>query len=147
MVDVGEKDVTRRRAVARAVLRASDKVAAALMGQGSSPLQKGDAQAIARVAGIAAAKRCHLLVPLCHAVDLTSVEIEMELQAGTGIVITATANALDRTGVEMEALTAASVAALTLYDMAKSRERGMTIESVRLEEKEGGRSGHWVRGS
>lgn len=146
MVDVGEKDVTRRRAVARAVLRASDEVASALMGQGPDPLEKGDAQAIARIAGIAAAKRCHLLIPLCHSVSLTSVEIEMELQPGTGIVITATANALDRTGVEMEALTAASVAALTLYDMAKSRERGMTIESVRLEEKEGGRSGHWLRG-
>lgn len=146
MVDVAEKDVTRRRAVARAVLRASDEVASALMGQGPDPLEKGDAQAIARVAGIAAAKRCHLLIPLCHAVSLTSVEIEMELQAGMGIVITATANALDRTGVEMEALTAASVAALTLYDMAKSRERAMTIESVRLEEKEGGRSGHWLRG-
>lgn len=146
MVDVGEKDVTRRRAVATAVLRASDEVSAALMGQGPNPLEKGDAQAIARVAGIAAAKRCHLLIPLCHAVGLTSVEIEIELRAGTGIVITATANALDRTGVEMEALTAASVAALTLYDMAKSRERAMIIESVRLEEKEGGRSGHWLRG-
>lgn len=146
MVDVGEKEVTRRRAVATAVLRASDEVSAALMGTGPEPLEKGDAQAIARVAGIAAAKRCHLMIPLCHSVSLTSVEIEMERQAGRGIVITATANALDRTGVEMEALTAASIAALTLYDMAKSRERGMTIESVRLEEKEGGRSGHWLRG-
>lgn len=145
MVDVGEKESTRRRAVASAVLRASDEVAQALMGVGPNSLEKGDAQAIARIAGIAAAKRCHLLIPLCHAITLTSVEIDMELLPGTGIKIRATANAKDRTGVEMEAMTAAAVAALTLYDMAKSRERGMFIESVCLEEKEGGRSGHWIR--
>lgn len=145
MVDVGEKDQTRRRAVARAILRASDEVAQALVGEGPNPLEKGDAAAVARVAGIAAAKRCHLLIPLCHQINLTSVQVDIEWLDGVGVEVVAIAEAYDRTGVEMEALVAASTAALTLYDMAKSRERGMTIESIELEEKEGGRSGRWTR--
>lgn len=145
MVDVGGKDQTRRRAVARAVLRSSDDVAEALVGEGSQPLEKGDAMAVARIAGIAAAKRCHMLIPLAHQVNLTSVTVDIEWHEGVGVEIVAAAEAYDRTGVEMEALVAASTAALTLYDMAKARERGMVIEWLGLEEKEGGKSGRWSR--
>lgn len=144
MVDVSSKEATARRAVARAVLSATDATADALAGTGPEPLEKGDALAVARIAGIQAAKRTHELIPLCHPIRLSSVGVEIERVDG-GLEITATAEAVDRTGVEMEAIVAASVAAITLYDMAKSRERGMTIEWVGLLEKEGGRSGRWER--
>lgn len=141
MVDVGEKAETARRAVARAFLRMSDDTARALR-EGRTP--KGDVLATARLAGIMAAKRTPELIPLCHAIALTRVAVDLRIEAN-GVAIEAVAEARDRTGVEMEAMTAASVAALTLYDMLKGIDRAMVIESVRLEEKSGGRSGHWVR--
>ncbi len=106
--------------------------------------KKGDALAVARIAGIQAAKRTPELIPLCHSVALSHVAVELTPKRG-GVAIRATAETVAGTGVEMEALTAASVAALTLYDMLKAIERGMEIESVRLVEKSGGRSGHWRR--
>jgi cyclic pyranopterin phosphate synthase len=141
MVDVGDKPVTARRAVATAFLRTRIETVEALRA-GTTP--KGDVLASARLAGIMAAKRTPELIPLCHAIALTKVRVELEVLA-EGVAIVATAEARDRTGVEMEALTAASVAALTLYDMLKGIDRGMVIERVALEEKQGGRSGHWVR--
>lgn len=144
MVDVQDKDVTAREAVASARVRMQPETLARLLG-GETP--KGDVLATARIAGIQAAKQTPSLIPLCHHIALTSVEVTFEPDAdGERIHIRALARARDRTGVEMEAMTAASVAALTLYDMLKAIDRGMEIESVRLEEKKGGRSGHWVRG-
>ncbi len=139
MVDVGEKPVTARRAVARAVVRMSPATAAAIE---SAP--KGDVAAAARLAGIAAAKRTSELIPLCHTLPLDSAEVGVEI-GEDAVTITATARATARTGVEMEALTAAAVAALTVYDMVKGIERGVSIESVELLEKSGGRSGEWRR--
>jgi cyclic pyranopterin phosphate synthase len=141
MVDVGDKAVTRRRAVATARLEASAETIGLITGGG---LRKGDALAVARVAGIMAAKRTSELIPLCHPVPLTSLSVEIE-PAGGALLVTATAETTAQTGVEMEALTAASVAALTLYDMAKSHERGMRITAVQLEEKSGGKSGDFRR--
>jgi len=143
MVDVGEKPRTHRRAVAEAYLRASEEVVA-LLRTGSAP--KGDVLATARVAGIMAAKRTPELIPLCHGVALTRVSVDLEVQAN-GVRIVAAAEAQDRTGVEMEAMTAASIAALTLYDMLKSLDKGLVVERLALVEKEGGRSGHWRRGA
>ena len=143
MVDVGAKDVTARRAVASAFVRMSTETIDALR-DGATP--KGDVLAAARLAGIMAAKRTPELIPLCHAIALTRVTVELEIARG-GVRIVARAEARDRTGVEMEAMTAASVAALTLYDMLKGIDRGMVIEHVALDEKSGGRSGHWVRGA
>ena len=109
-------------------------------------LPKGDVLAVARIAGIAAAKRTPELIPLCHGIALTSVEVVFRPDAKKGVLaIDAIARATDRTGVEMEALVAASVAALTVYDMVKAVERGVTIEKVALIEKKGGKSGHWQR--
>ena len=103
--------------------------------------------AVARLAGIMAARRTAELIPLCHPVRLTSCDVDLTVdRALPGIRIRATARAVDRTGVEMEALTAAATAALTIYDMVKAAERGVEIRAVRLEEKQGGRSGHWRRG-
>jgi cyclic pyranopterin phosphate synthase len=141
MVDVGEKPETARRAIARAFLRMREDTARALR-DGNTP--KGDVLATARLAGIMAAKRTPELIPLCHAIALTRVAVELNVERD-GVAIEAVAEARDRTGVEMEAMTAASVAALTLYDMLKGIDRAMVIEAVRLEEKSGGRSGHWVR--
>lgn len=144
MVDVGDKPVTRRTAVAsaRVLLRPST---ARLLVEGRLP--KGDALATARLAGITAAKRTPDLIPLCHTISLAGVEVDLEVDADAGVVtVTATAHAADRTGVEMEALVAASAAALTLYDMTKAVERGIVVEHVRLESKTGGRSGDWRRG-
>jgi cyclic pyranopterin phosphate synthase len=108
---------------------------------------KGDAFGVARIAGIQGAKRTHELIPLCHGLQLTRVEIRFDLGPEPGVVqILATAEALDRTGVEMEALTGASVAALTLYDMVKGMQRDVVIGPLQLEQKEGGRSGLWRRG-
>jgi cyclic pyranopterin phosphate synthase len=129
MVDVGAKPTSRRRAVARGKLRTAPETVSRL---GSLP--KGDALAAARLAGIMAAKRTSDLIPLCHPLALTHVGVELELEAD-GVAITATAETTAQTGVEMEALVAATVAALTLYDMAKAIDKGMVIEAVQLVEK------------
>lgn len=143
MVDVKEKAITDREAVASARVRMRPETRAMLLG-GETP--KGDVLATARIAGIQAAKQTPSLIPLCHHIALTSVEVAFTPdEDGERIHVRAVARAKDRTGVEMEAMTAASVAALTLYDMLKAIDRGMEVESVRLEEKRGGRSGHWVR--
>lgn len=142
MVDVGEKQPSERVACAEAFVEMSE-VTLSLITEGN--VAKGDALGVARIAGIQAAKRTWELVPLCHQVSLTSVEVDL-VPDRDGVRITATARALDRTGVEMEALTAVSVAALTLYDMCKAAERGITIRDVRLISKSGGRSGEWTRG-
>lgn len=142
MVDVGDKPATRRWAIARARLRLGQKTRAALAP--GKTTAKGDVFAAARVAGIQAAKRTSELIPLCHALPLSHVAIDMQ-RTPRGIDITARAETVAPTGVEMEALTAAAVAALTLYDMLKAMERGIVIESVALLEKGGGRSGLWQR--
>jgi cyclic pyranopterin monophosphate synthase len=143
MVDVSDKDVTARRAVARAVVRVS-VATAELVAAGNAP--KGDVIGIARIAGIQAAKRTHELIPLCHQLPLAFVGVEVTLNATSGeIELIAEARTTARTGVEMEALTAASVAALTVYDMVKGIERGASIGAIELLEKSGGRSGHWHR--
>lgn len=141
IVDIGDKAVTRRRAVATARLEANASTVELILG---GQLKKGDAIAVARVAGIMAAKKTSELIPLCHPIPLTSVSVEI---AGDGpaLLVTATAETTAQTGVEMEAMTAASVAALTLYDMAKSHDRGMRIAAVQLEEKSGGKSGDFHR--
>jgi len=144
MVDVGAKDVTDRRAVARAVVRMAPQTAAAVAA-GDAP--KGDVLGVARIAGIQAAKRTGELIPLCHPVGLDHVDVDavVDAQAGT-VTLTASAGVTAKTGIEMEAMTAAAVAALTVYDMVKGIERGVIIERVELLEKSGGRSGRWVRG-
>jgi cyclic pyranopterin monophosphate synthase len=143
MVDVSQKPVTARRGVARAFVKMKPETLAALLG-GNTP--KGDVLAVARIAGIQAAKRTPELIPLCHAVQLTGVEVALEPRLEPpGVAITATARAYDRTGVEMEALVAASVAALTLYDMLKAIDRGMSITDVEVVAKSGGRSGEFRR--
>jgi cyclic pyranopterin monophosphate synthase len=141
MVDVGSKAATHRRAVARAALEASPETVRLVVSGG---IAKGDALAVARVAGIMAAKRTADLIPLCHPIALSAVSVDIEA-AEPGIVVTAAAETTGPTGVEMEAMTAASVAALTLYDMAKAVECGMRIVAVELVEKSGGRSGTWRR--
>jgi cyclic pyranopterin monophosphate synthase len=144
MVDVGSKSVTARRAVAEATVRMRAEVLATLVDAGGP---KGDAFVTARLAGIGAAKRTAELIPLCHPLQLDRVDVELTPDAAAGTVtIRAEVAATARTGVEMEALTAASVAALTLYDMAKALQRDIVIESVRLLEKSGGRSGDFAAG-
>ncbi len=140
MVDVGHKPASRRIAIAEARVRLSAKAREALA-QGS---KKGDVLAVARVAGIQAAKRTSALIPLCHLVPLSHVAIELEPTA-SGLHIESRAESVAPTGVEMEALTAASVAALTVYDMLKAVDRGITIETIRLLEKRGGKSGTYKR--
>jgi cyclic pyranopterin monophosphate synthase len=145
MVDVGGKPVTERRAVAQAVVRMAPETAR-LVAQGDNP--KGDVLATARIAGVMAAKKTGDLIPLCHPIGLDLVDVETALDADAGtLTLTATASVTARTGVEMEAMTAAAVAALTVYDMVKGVERGVAIERVVLLEKSGGRSGHWRRAS
>jgi cyclic pyranopterin monophosphate synthase len=139
MVDVGEKPVTARTAVASCRVVMAPGTAMRLL---DGDLPKGDALPVARIAGIQAAKRTPELVPLCHHVALTSVEVEVEVDADTGIAeVTATARATDRTGVEMEAMTAAAVAGLTLYDLLKAVQRDVVVTDLRLRRKTGGRSG------
>jgi len=141
MVDVGNKDITSRRAVARCHVSMSPATATAIRDGG---MKKGDVIGVARVAGIQAAKKTSDLIPLCHPLMLSSVTIDFEI--GTeGIDITATVATVDRTGVEMEALTACSVAALTIYDMCKSADKNLTISNLALWEKDGGRSGSYRR--
>jgi cyclic pyranopterin phosphate synthase len=143
MVDVGGKAVTARRAVAAAIVRMRPDVLAALMDAGGP---KGDAFVTARLAGISAAKRTADLIPLCHALPLDRVDVDLSPDRESGAVtVRAEAAATARTGVEMEALTAASVAALTLYDMAKALQRDIVIERVELLSKAGGRTGAWRR--
>ena len=143
MVDVGSKPVTSRRAVAGAGVRMRPEVLVSLL-DGGGP--KGDAFVVARLAGISAAKRTAELIPLCHPIPLDRVDVELTADRDTGLVaIRAEARATARTGVEMEALTAASVAALTLYDMAKALQRDIVIERVELLSKDGGRSGVWSK--
>ena len=138
MVDVGAKDITERRAVARAVVRMAPETAATVE-RGDAP--KGDVLGTARIAGIQAAKRTHELIPLCHPLPMTFVGVEAVLDAAAGTVtITSEARATARTGVEMEALTAASVAALTVYDMVKGLQRDLEIAEVVLVEKTGGKA-------
>src|SRR6185503_20955270 len=143
MVDVGVKPVTARRAVAASIVRMRPEVLGTLLDAGGP---KGDAFVVARLAGIAAAKRTSELIPLCHPLPLDRVDVELTADRAAGTVtIRAEARATARTGVEMEALTAASVAALTLYDMAKALQRDIVIERVELLSKEGGRSGTWSK--
>lgn len=139
MVDVGGKAETRRTAVATGRIAMSADALAAIRG-GHVP--KGDVFAAARIAGIMAAKRTGDLIPLCHPLSLDAVSVEFTLEDG-GIRATASASLSGKTGVEMEALTATSVALLTIYDMAKSIDKGMVIENVRLMSKTGGKSGDW----
>lgn len=141
MVDVGGKVETHRVAVAWARLRIQPTTLARIE-SGQTP--KGDVLATARIAGIQAAKRTWELIPLCHPIPLTSCQVEIELlEDRSGVGIRATAETHGKTGVEMEALTAASIAGLTLYDMLKAVDRGMTLEAVHLVEKRGGRSGDY----
>jgi cyclic pyranopterin phosphate synthase len=140
MVDVGEKPTTHRRAVAGAIVHMRPETLAMLI-EGRAP--KGDVFAVARVAGLMAAKRTSELIPLCHQLALTHAAIDLE-PITDGVQIRATVETNDVTGVEMEALTAASVAALTLYDMCKAVDRGMVVDGLRLLSKEGGRSGVWT---
>lgn len=141
MVDVGDKAETRRRAVARATLRCRPETAAMIA---DASLPKGDAIATARVAAVMAAKRTPDLVPLCHPLPLTFAEATFAVDSGHGeVVIEATVETTARTGVEMEALTAVTVAALTIYDMAKMVDPAMVIAAAHLVEKEGGKSGLW----
>ena len=141
MVDVAGKDVTHRRAVARARITMQSETARAL---GDGTVAKGDVLAVARVAGIQAAKRTSELIPLCHPLSLSSVAVDL-IVGDSWVGVEATTETVDRTGVEMEALVACSVAALTVYDMCKARDRSMTVESLGLCEKSGGRSGEWRR--
>jgi cyclic pyranopterin monophosphate synthase len=144
MVDVGDKPATDRRAVARAVVRMTPETAAKVAA-GDAP--KGDVLGTARIAGVLAAKRTGELIPLCHPLGLDHVDVSAAVDAAAGTVtLTAEARVTARTGVEMEAMTAASVAALTVYDMVKGIERGVEIAEVVLLEKSGGRSGTWRRG-
>jgi len=143
IVDIGDKAETRRRAVARARITAQPATITALL---DGSLKKGDALAVARIAGIMAAKKTADLIPLCHPIALTHVELDITGENETTITLIASAETTGKTGVEMEALTAASVAALTLYDMAKAIDRAMTITEVCLVEKSGGKSGDFRRG-
>ena len=140
MVDVGDKPITHRTAVAEAWVRMSPEAFAAVCDRA---VAKGDVLSIAELAGIQGAKRTADLIPLCHPLPVDSVRVEVEPMDGA-IRIRATVSARWRTGVEMEALSAASAAALTVYDMTKAVDKGMVIDRVRLLEKRGGRSGDWV---
>lgn len=142
IVDIGDKAVTRRRAVAQARLSGQAATISTILGGG---LKKGDALAVARIAGIMAAKKTSDLIPLCHPIPLTKVSVEIEGDGDSTMLILATAETTGQTGVEMEAMTAASVAALTLYDMAKAIDRAMVISDLCLVEKSGGKSGDFVR--
>jgi len=143
MVEIAGKDSSLREARAAAELRMRPSTLKAIL---AGRMPKGDVLAVARVAGIQAAKRTPELIPLCHGIALTSCEVHFEPDPRSGVLkVVALARATDRTGVEMEALVAASVAALAVYDMIKAVERGMTIAELVLLEKRGGRSGEWIR--
>jgi len=142
MVDVGAKAETNRTSRASAVVRMQPATLALVRDRG---VAKGDVLEVARLAGIMAAKKTADLIPLCHPLPLTSVKLDFTFPSTDSLRIEAAVAVFARTGVEMEALTAVTVAALTVYDMCKAADRGMTIEAVRLEEKDGGQSGHFVR--
>jgi cyclic pyranopterin phosphate synthase len=142
MVDVGGKEPTTRRAVARSELTVLDETRRALF---SGDLPKGDALAVARIAAIQATKRTADLIPLCHPIPVDGVEVRIEETDG-GVAVTVTVATHGRTGVEMEAMTGAAVGALTLYDMVKGIDRGAVVSQVALVSKSGGRSGSWERG-
>lgn len=143
MVDVTEKEKTRRMAVACGRVKMK---AATLDLIVKNRIAKGDVLSVARIAGIQAAKRTHELIPLCHPLGLTQVEVDLKAnKRSSTIEITATVKCADRTGVEMEALTAVAVACLTIYDMAKAADKGMVITDIKLLEKRGGKSGDWRR--
>jgi len=142
MVDVSEKAITSREATARAEVRMLPETLTLITEGGH---KKGDVLAVARIAGIQAAKRTSDLIPLCHPLMLSKVKVELTPDpANSCVVIEATCKLAGQTGVEMEALTAASVAALTIYDMCKAVDKGMVIADVKLLEKKGGKSGHWL---
>lgn len=145
MVDVGDKDISTRRAVAEGhICMQADTLQRIRAGDH----KKGDVLAVARIAGIMAAKKTADLVPLCHPLALTRVDIELETRdQANAVYCRSTVETRGRTGVEMEALAAVQVTLLTVYDMCKAVDRGMSIEQVRLVEKRGGRSGHWQRGA
>ena len=143
MVDVTSKDVTERQALAECSVHMSESTLAAVM-EGS--LEKGDALEVARIAGIMGAKKTSELIPLCHPIALGAIDVTFEA-LDRRIRILARAKTAERTGVEMEAMTAAAISALTIYDMVKGTERGVTISDVRLLSKSGGRSGDWSAGS
>lgn len=140
MVDVSDKEITTRTAVAKSIIECNDAIMQQLL-DNNNP--KGDVFATARIAGIQAAKKCSDLIPLCHPLPLTKVGIDIS-SAGSNIEIVATCKTDGKTGVEMEALTAASIAALTIYDMCKAIDKGMIIRDTRLLEKTGGKSGHFI---
>ena len=139
MVDVGDKAITRREAVATGRILIAPAAIDAIR---AGTMKKGDVIAVARIAGIMAAKRTSDLIPLCHPLPLTRVSLDLAVE-DDGVTATATAATDGKTGVEMEAPTAVSVALLTIYDMAKAIDKAMRIEGIRLLEKRGGRSGHW----
>ena len=143
MVDVGDKPVTDRRAAAEVMVVASEETLDLVFDGG---LPKGDAIATARLAGIMAAKKTSDLIPLCHPLSISDITVEVDRE-GSAARIRTTVRTADRTGVEMEAMTAASIAALTLYDMVKGIERGVRIDGLRLLSKSGGRSGSWAPGA
>ena len=143
MVDVSEKFDTDRMATATAIVQLTPEAMAILL---AGDIKKGDALAVARIAGIMAAKKTSELIPLCHPLPITKVSVDLEPDRTTHqILVTASVKTRGQTGVEMEALTAASTAALTVYDMMKAVDKGLTITSIQLEEKQGGKSGHWRR--
>jgi cyclic pyranopterin phosphate synthase len=142
IVDIGDKAATKRRAVAQARLLASAEAVAAIMG---GSLKKGDALAAARIAGIMAAKKTSELIPLCHAILLTKVEVNIERESESAIRIEAVAETMGQTGVEMEALIAASTASLTLYDMAKAIDKSIVVTDLMLMAKSGGKSADFER--
>ena len=142
MVDVGSKQITVRSARAAGRVRMQPATLAMIRDRN---VAKGDVLEVARLAGIMAAKRTADLIPLCHQLPLDSVSLDFDFPDDEHVALEATARATARTGVEMEALVAVSVAALTIYDMCKAVDRGMEVEVVRLEEKQGGQSGHYIR--
>ena len=143
MVDVSGKSDTDRMATATAIVQLTQAAMDVLL---EGNLKKGDALAVARIAGIMAAKKTSELIPLCHPLPITKVAVDLETDRATHrILITATVKTRGQTGVEMEALTSASTAALTVYDMMKAVDKGITIASIQLEEKQGGKSGTWRR--
>ena len=142
MVDVGGKPASRRVARASGRVRMSPETLVQII---ERRLAKGDVLEVARLAGIMAAKRTADLIPLCHPLPLDAIALQLEADGADAVQITATVETTGRTGVEMEALTAVSVAALTVYDMTKALDRAMVIEQIQLEEKTGGASGHWLR--
>jgi cyclic pyranopterin monophosphate synthase len=141
MVDVGGKEVTARKAIATGRVTMNPETVELIR---TNRVKKGDPLAVAQVAGIMAAKRTHELIPMCHPLMLTKIDLALDLD-DTGVSIEATVETRGQTGVEMEALTAVSVAALTVYDMVKAVDRGMVISDIGLQAKSGGKSGTWTR--